>query len=209
MNSKVLGSTFTVYRARMLRLILTIVLVLNIITAEPVQSKSASLVKSAPSELPLCTYFIGFNIAESPYDDILVRKALVAAVDRQVFPTWLEEPALPAMTFTPPGVFGHVDGFSEGIGIPHDIAQAQQWLSDAGYPGGMGFPDLELHFPWLETFKYLDSMETIQAIGISPYLPGVLIRDSGTTNQDFNLISETTLFQCLYNLSHDYHGSSQ
>lgn len=94
----------------------------------------------------VCTYYMGFNLAQAPLDDVLVRQALVAALNRRGIPGVISEPAFPAMTFTPPGVLGHVDGFRQGVGIPFDVAQAQQWLADAGYPGGQGFPNLNVTF---------------------------------------------------------------
>ena len=90
----------------------------------------------------------GFSVSQPPFDDPLVRKAFVAAIDRQRF---IDEQlggfAFPAQTLTPPGIFGHVDGIAEGIGIAHDPAQAQQWLADAGYPGGDGLPPVTYTYP--------------------------------------------------------------
>jgi oligopeptide transport system substrate-binding protein len=101
----------------------------------------------------LCTYFFGFNTAKAPYDRLKVRKAFIAAIDRQVIADYLGDNTAPAMTFTPPGVFGHVDGFSESVGIPFNINQAQQWLSDAGYPDGQGFPYTSIEFAEATTYK--------------------------------------------------------
>lgn len=94
-----------------------------------------------------CIDFIGFNTARDPLDDPLVRKALAAGADRVDIPLFFEEYATPAMTFTPPGIFGHIDGFEEGVGVPYDPAQAQQWLAQAGFPGGQDFPRLSVHYP--------------------------------------------------------------
>ncbi|NBD35155.1 MAG: hypothetical protein GVY30_04050, partial [Chloroflexi bacterium] len=51
----------------------------------------------------------------------------------------------PALTYTPPGLFGHVDGYAEDVGIPYNPSKAQQWLSDAGYSNGQ-VPDITLWF---------------------------------------------------------------
>lgn len=123
-----------------------VALFLIIITASlllwPPAAGSGAPLQQAP---PLCTLYMGFNLAEAPLDDVRVRRALVAALNRQtISDIFISEAAFPAMTFTPPGLVGHVDGFSQGVGIPYDVAQAQQWLSDAGYPGGQGFPNLDL-----------------------------------------------------------------
>lgn len=95
-----------------------------------------------------CIYYYGFSISQAPFDDPLVRKAFSAATNRQglindVLYYGFDQPAL---TFTPAGVFGHVDGYAEGVGIPYNRTQAQQWLADAGYPNGQGLPPIALSF---------------------------------------------------------------
>lgn len=95
---------------------------------------------------PICTYYFGFNAAKAPFGNALVRKAFIAAVDRQSLASALGSSVLPAMTFTPPGMFGHVDGFSEGVGIPYSPPLARQWLTDAGYPNGQGLPQIKAAF---------------------------------------------------------------
>lgn len=106
----------------------------------------------------LGTYHYGFHTAKAPFDNLLVRKAFIAAVDRQgvvdrvagtsdagVYST---SPGLPdALTFTPPGAWGHVNGAAQGVGIPYDPAQARLWLAAAGYPEGQGLPPITLVYP--------------------------------------------------------------
>ena len=94
-----------------------------------------------------CTYYYGFSVSQPPFDNPLVRKAFIAATDRQgLINTVTGGIQRPALTFTPPGVFGHVDGYAEGVGIPYNPAQARQWLIDAGYPNGQGLPPITLWF---------------------------------------------------------------
>ena len=85
--------------------------------------------------------YYGFSLSQPPFDNALVRKAFIAAANRPglVQDLW-GNGALPGMTFTPPGIFGAVEGYAEGVGIPYEPAQAQQWLAQAGYPGGAGLP---------------------------------------------------------------------
>jgi ABC-type transport system substrate-binding protein len=92
----------------------------------------------------ICTYYFGFNTAKAPFNQALVRKAFIAALDRTQLPSILDGPVLPAMTFTPPGIFGHVDGFTEGVGIPYNPTQARQWLAAAGYPNGQDLPAIDV-----------------------------------------------------------------
>ncbi len=64
-----------------------------------------------------CIYYYGFNTALPPFDNVLVRKAFSAATKRSDVTDYIQK-GFPAVTFTPQGVIGHVDGFYEDIGIP-------------------------------------------------------------------------------------------
>jgi oligopeptide transport system substrate-binding protein len=80
------------------------------------------------------TYYYGFSLSQAPFDNLLARKAFAAATDRQgLVDAVLHGVNEPALTLTPPGIFGHVDGAAEGVGVPYNPTQAQQWLADAGY----------------------------------------------------------------------------
>jgi len=105
----------------------------------------------------LGTYYYGFNTAKAPFDNLLVRKAFIAAANRQgvidivasrsdagIYSTAHGLPL--ALTFTAPGIWGHVDGTAEGVGISYDPAQARQWLVAAGYPNGQGLPPITLGY---------------------------------------------------------------
>lgn len=114
---------------------------MNDIKADPLLSQELGV---APHP---CTYYYGFSVSQEPFDDPLVRKAFAAATNRWgLIDDFLGGGQQAALTYTPPGVFGHVDGYAEGVGIPYDPAQAQQWLSDAGYPNGEGLPEVTLWF---------------------------------------------------------------
>jgi oligopeptide transport system substrate-binding protein len=94
-----------------------------------------------------CTYYYGFSVSQAPFNNPLVRKAFAAATDREgLVNTLFGGIQRPALTFTPPGVFGHVDGYAEGVGIPYNPTQARQWLAQAGYPNGQGLPPVTLWF---------------------------------------------------------------
>jgi oligopeptide transport system substrate-binding protein len=94
-----------------------------------------------------CNYYYGFSLSQPPFDSLLVRKAFAAATDREgLNDTVLGGVQRPALTFTPYGVFGYVDGAAEGVGIPYNPTQAQAWLAAAGYPGGAGLPQITLSY---------------------------------------------------------------
>jgi oligopeptide transport system substrate-binding protein len=111
-------------------------------------------VKADPALSPLlhgqqagCTYYYGFSSSQEPFDDVLVRKAFTAAINRQgLIDTVLGGGPPLAQTLTSKGIFGYVDGVAEGVGISYDPTQAQAWLSTAGFPGGAGLPPITLSF---------------------------------------------------------------
>ena len=93
------------------------------------------------------TWYIGFNQSISPVDQPLVRKAIAAALDKQLlFEKVLRLMGNTASTFTSPPSFGHVDAEAK-IGIPFDPQQARKWLAEAGYPDGRNFPKIYLSGP--------------------------------------------------------------
>ena len=94
-----------------------------------------------------CTYYYGFSTSQPPFDNPLVRKAFSAATNREgVIRDVLKGFQRPALTHTPPGLFGYVDGYAEGVGLPYNPVQARQWLALAGYPNGVGLPPITLWF---------------------------------------------------------------
>jgi oligopeptide transport system substrate-binding protein len=100
----------------------------------------------------LCTYYYGFVNSKPPFDNVTVRKAFAAAIDRQsLIDNVLKGEQLPAHSFAPPGVFGNVaDDMSIGSWMVMDnyadqVKQAQDWLAEAGYPEGEGLDVVLMH----------------------------------------------------------------
>ena len=89
----------------------------------------------------LGSYFYRFNVTRKPFDDVRVRKAFNAAVDKDsLCRNTLKAGQIPATGFVPPGIHGY-----EGVtGHPYDPEGAKALLAEAGFPGGRGFPDVEL-----------------------------------------------------------------
>jgi oligopeptide transport system substrate-binding protein len=93
----------------------------------------------------LGTFYIGFDVSRSPFDDPRVRRAFVLATDRaKLANVILRGYGSPATGgFVPPGMPGH----SAGIGLPYDPGQARQLLAEVGYSGGYGFPVVKALVP--------------------------------------------------------------
>ncbi len=89
----------------------------------------------------LGTYFYLFNVTRPPLTDVRVRRALSMAIDRErlVRRVTLGGEA-PAYNFTPPDTAGYTARAS----FTADPDAARKLLADAGFPGGQGFPHMEL-----------------------------------------------------------------
>ena len=100
----------------------------------------------------LCTYYYGFVNSKPPFDDVRVRKAFAAAIDRQsLIDNVTKGEQKPAHSFAPPGIFGNVaaDMSIGGFLVEGDygdrLAEAQALLAEAGYPEGEGIDVLLMH----------------------------------------------------------------
>jgi len=89
-------------------------------------------------------YYYWLNVTRPPLDNKNVRKALNLAIDRNLIThkvTLVKQSE--AQFFTPPGT----GGFQPRPILPKDssgVQEAKRLLAEAGYPGGKGFPKIEL-----------------------------------------------------------------
>ncbi|MBI1732666.1 MAG: peptide ABC transporter substrate-binding protein [Gammaproteobacteria bacterium] len=91
----------------------------------------------------LGSYFYRFNVTVKPLDDPRVRRALALCIDRkQIVERITRGGQIPAGFLTPPETAGYVPP----AGIPYDPETARALMAAAGFPGGSGFPELELQF---------------------------------------------------------------
>lgn len=96
----------------------------------------------------LGTNWLWFNTRKPPFDDVRVRRAFAMALDKRLITSTvlkgLQEPTWSLV----PNLFGQVTGYRPPVGEHdrYDAAEAQRWLAEAGYPGGKGFPKVELFF---------------------------------------------------------------
>ena len=90
----------------------------------------------------LLTDYVGFDVNRPPFDDRRVRLAFTLATDRETLAHVTQRGhAFPATGgLVPPGMPGH----STGIGMSYDPDNARDLLAEAGYPGGSGFPPVEI-----------------------------------------------------------------
>jgi len=95
-------------------------------------------------------YYLGLNTELTPTNAVTVRKALASAVDRRhIITDVVNRPWLADLTGAiPPGIPGYQ---GRAVGYTFNVTQAQDFLAQAGYPGGAGFPGVEL---WCNAAEY-------------------------------------------------------
>jgi len=87
------------------------------------------------------TYYYLLNVRRPPLDDVRVRRALALAINREQIVRYITRAGEdPAYNFTPPGVAGYVPRAR----LTGDPVTARALLAEAGFPGGRGFPKLQL-----------------------------------------------------------------
>lgn len=102
--------------------------------------------RERPEELRIVpfsgTYYYSFNTRRPPLDDARVRRALAMAIDRSAITREITRAGeQPAHRFTPDGISGY---HSVVPGVSLNLERARELLSEAGYPGGEGFPQITL-----------------------------------------------------------------
>ena len=91
----------------------------------------------------LTTYYYLLNTTRHPLGDVRIRRALSLAMDREEI-TRVATAAgeKPALSFVPP----HMPHYERQLTAPRDPDEARRLIAEAGYPGGIGFPKLEIHY---------------------------------------------------------------
>ncbi|HEY2762040.1 MAG TPA: peptide ABC transporter substrate-binding protein, partial [Pirellulales bacterium] len=106
----------------------------------------------------MIVYFYRLNCTKPPLDNPLVRKALALAVNKkEIVETVTHGGEIPALSITPPDMGGYVP---PTMGT-YDPDQARKLLADAGFPGGHGFPKMDILYNTEEAHQLI--AELIQA----------------------------------------------
>jgi oligopeptide transport system substrate-binding protein len=109
------------------------------------------------SSTALIVYFYRLNTARKPLDDVRVRRALNMAMDKQAICDHVTKAGeRPARHLVPPGM----TGYQSPQGAAHDVEAARKLLAEAGFPGGKGFPRMQILFNTHEAHR--DIAEVIQ-----------------------------------------------
>lgn len=95
----------------------------------------------------LATYYYGFDTTKPPFDNVKVRQAFAAAIDRETLNNQvLNGVNIPAYSLIPPGMPAHLTREEAGDTQVFNPEKAKQLLADAGYPEGKGFPTITLAY---------------------------------------------------------------
>lgn len=96
------------------------------------------------------TYYYSLNVRRPPLADARVRRALALTIDRAgICQRITRGGERPALSFTPAGI----GGYPGGPKLAGGAEEARQLLAEAGFPGGRGFPPLEICFNTSETHR--------------------------------------------------------
>jgi oligopeptide transport system substrate-binding protein len=106
----------------------------------------------------LQTSYLCFNTKRSPFGDARIRRALSIAIDRdQIVPLVRHESATPAHSLTRPGTAGYSP---PGV-ADYDPDLARRLLAEAGYPGGAGFPAVELKVTGSQNRVFAEALQQV------------------------------------------------
>ncbi len=125
------------------------------LTENVLTSKIEAYERDHPDEVHIDPYYGAYyyrlNVKRPPFDDVLVRRALAMAIDRETLVARVVKKGRePAGNLTPPGA-----KYSFAGGIGYNVEEAQRLLAEAGYPGGEGFPKTELLYNTSEDHKLI------------------------------------------------------
>lgn len=139
------------------------------------------------SSAQVATYYYEFNVTRKPVDNVLVRKALAAAIDKQTMVDKVTKGGqIPADSMVPP-----MAGYTPQKGQGYDVEAAKKYLADAGYPNGKGFPTLTIVYNTNEGHK-----------AIAEY-----VQQQWKQNLNINVVLKNMEFKTLIELrakSHDF-----
>lgn len=105
----------------------------------------------------LSIYYYGFNVSKAPLNNVLVRKAVAMAIDRNQVVQMLGGGQHPLSSWIPSGMFG----YEPEIGLSFNPEKARELLKQAGYPDPAKLPKIEIKFNTLEDHSRI--AENVQA----------------------------------------------
>jgi len=128
-------------------------------------------------------WYLTYNANMKPFNDVRVRQAFNLAVDRQTLTQGvLKGAATPNYSLLMPGF----PGYDPKITVPYNPAKAQTLLAAAGYPGGKGFPQIEIQVR-------NSSSETGETVPAAEFIQSQIKTNLGITNLGVKVVDQKTL----------------
>lgn len=129
------------------------------------------LKKKMPDQLMiepyLGSYFYRINVTRPPFDDPKVRRALAVSFDKKLLVDKVTKGGqLPATGYVPAGI----PGYEASTMVQYDPELGRKLLAEAGFPGGKGFPRVEILINTSEAHrKVAEAMQAMwrQNLGIN------------------------------------------
>lgn len=103
----------------------------------------------------MCVYYYVMNMTKPPFDDPRIRKAFNMAIDKERLTEHIMRAFQVPATQLLPDMYRGTLGYVPTRGPAFDPAGARQLLAEAGYPGGVGLPDIELVYNTYETHRQI------------------------------------------------------
>jgi len=129
----------------------------------------------------LGAYFYRLNVQKPPLDKPEVRRALAMALDRrEIVETVTRMGQVPALSLVPPGL----RGYEPAECAAENVAEAQRLLAAAGFPGGRGFPTIEILYNTQDAHKAIAEL-------IQDRWKRTLGIDVGLRNQEWGVYLDT------------------
>jgi oligopeptide transport system substrate-binding protein len=90
----------------------------------------------------LSFYYIGFNTAEPPFDDVNIRRAFSQAIDKERLISLVFKGTMqPAGGVLPPGMPGYNDSL---VGLDYDLEEARELIAQSSYGNVSNLPPIAL-----------------------------------------------------------------
>lgn len=152
----------------------------------------------APAGRTPATLYFGFNVNTSPFNNLLVRQAFAAAVDREAIVQnalrlgW--DNAVPATTLIPAEILGR--RLYNEVGIAFDPERARELLAEAGYSDPSTFPTIKLstnlRFESAAPGSYIQFTQALAQMREENLGVNIEIREFSDSGQYFAFLTENS-----------------
>ncbi len=160
-----------------------------------VRDPSSSLNKELIQQKTLSIGYVGLNTAVAPFDDVKVRQAFTAAIDRQKFTeVVMKDMVQPAYGIIPPAMPGYAN---QGLKpIQFDPQRAKQLLAESKYGDASKLPPITFYVPGEGTSASSRSVASIaemikQNLGIEVKIQqtewATFLQDLSTDNKKYQM----------------------